>query len=106
MGNKKERPLTLREFERMFPEVWKSYEGLRDACEREGGLDPKTRELIKIGIETSCRRRGGLLAHVHKAKSKGAETKEIFQSILLALPLIGLPLVLDAFLIVKKALKD
>ena len=55
MVNKKSRkkPKVLNEFVKLFPKTWTAYKDLRNACDTEGKLDTKTRELIKIGIETS-----------------------------------------------------
>jgi len=98
-------PKTLAQFEKDFPKVWRAYTILRDAGDHVGVLDTKTRELIKIGIETTRGRKGGLVAHIHRARKAGATKGEIHQTILLAIALIGLPPVLDAYLIAKKALK-
>jgi len=100
----RQRPKTLQDFERRFPDVFRRYLALRDACDRFGPLDAKTRELIKIGIEAARKRRGGLIAHIERAKAAGATPKEISHAILLTLPLIGLPDVLDAFVAAKKRL--
>ncbi len=97
----RQRPKPLRDFERRFPDVFHGYASLRDACDRSGPLDAKTRELIKIGIAVARKRRGGLIAHIDRAKSAGATSKEISQAILLALPLVGFPEVLDAFVAAK-----
>lgn len=98
------RPKTLRSFEARFPEVWTAYQALQRACDRSGPLSPKTRELIKIGVEVSRKRHGGLIAHLVRAARAGASKTEIYQAILVAAPLIGLPDVLDAFLAAKKRL--
>lgn len=103
-SSKVAKPEALVDFEKSFPEVWKAYHWLRDACDHEGPLDLRTRELIKIGIETACQRRGGLNAHIHRARKAGATKEEVLQAILLATPLVGMPAVLDAFLVAKKAL--
>ena len=99
------KPETLRAFERKFPEVWRRYRAMRDACDRSGPLPPKTRELIKIGIEVARKRHGGLIAHVNRARKAGASSAEIYEAILLAAPLAGMPDVLDAFLAVKSRLR-
>jgi len=91
------KPETLRKFKAAFPDVWKQYESLRAACDRSGPLSPKTRELIKIGIEVSRKRHGGLVAHIKKARAAGASATEINQAILLTATLVGIPEVLDAF---------
>ncbi len=77
---------------------------MQRACDRSGPLTAKTRELIRIGIEVARKRHGGLIAHMVRARRAGASTTEIYQAILLAAPLIGLPEVLDAFLIAEEQL--
>ena len=98
-------PKTLQEFEAKFPDVWTQYGTLREACDRAGPLPPKTRELIKIGIEVARKRHGGLVAHTTRAKRAGATPKEIYHAILLATPLVGMPDLLDAFVIAQKQLR-
>ena len=97
-------PRTLQSFESKFPAIWARYGTLRDACDRSGPLPPKTRELIKIGIEVAKKRHGGLVAHISRARKAGASSAEIYQAILLAAPLVGIPDVLDAFLVAKRRL--
>ena len=96
-------PATLRAFESKFPNPWTRYRALRDACDRAGPLSPKTRELIKIGIEVARKRHGGLVAHIRRARRAGASREEIDHVILLAIPLIGIPDVLDAFRVAKQS---
>ena len=97
-------PRTIRMFESKFPDVWAQYRALRDGCDHVGPLTPKTRELIKIGMEVAKKRHGGLVAHIRRAQAAGAAKAEIYQAILLAVPLVGMPDVLDAFLVAKKKL--
>ena len=97
-------PATIRSFASKFPRLWAEYLALREACDRSGPLSPKTRELVKIGIEVARKRHGGLLAHITRAQRAGATKEEIAHAILLALPLVGLPDVLDAFHAAKKRL--
>ena len=97
-------PKTLQAFQRQFPEVWRHYQTLRDACDRSGPLPPKVRELIKIGIEVARKRHGGLVAHLTRATRAGASSAEIYHAILLAAPLVGMPDLLDAFVVARKHL--
>lgn len=99
------KPKTLTDFEKRFPKVWKAYLNLREACDAEGPLDKKTCELVKIAVETARVRHGGLVAHILRARKAGASEGEIFQAILLATPLIGLPDVLDGFRTAQEVLK-
>jgi alkylhydroperoxidase/carboxymuconolactone decarboxylase family protein YurZ len=99
------RPETLRAFEKKFPTVWQRYRALRDACDRSGPLPTKTRELIKIGMEVASKRHGGLIAHINRARKAGSSSAEIYQAILLASPLVGMPNVLEAFVVAKQRLR-
>ena len=98
-------PRTLQAFERKFPEIWKRYHALRDGCDRFGPLPPKTRELIKICIEVARKRHGGLVAHITRAKRAGASSKEIYHAMILAAPLVGIPDILDAFVVAQKRVR-
>lgn len=97
-------PQTLASFSAKYPRAWTRYRALREACDRSGPLTPRTRELIKIGIEVAVRRHGGLVAHLHRAQAAGASSAEIYHAIVLAMPLVGLPNVLDAFVTAQNTL--
>nr|WP_197279464.1 carboxymuconolactone decarboxylase family protein [Devosia sp. A16] len=66
-------------------------------------LDPKTEELVYIGILAAMRLESGLPFHVVDAKSKGATRDEIVSAILAGLPAVGnavvqaLPVALAAY---------
>jgi len=52
-------PQLLRDFQQRFPQVYETYVQLRDACDGEGPLSARERELIKVGISAALRREGG-----------------------------------------------
>lgn len=97
-------PQTLREFKNQFPAVWEAYEKLRTACDHQGPLDERTRELIKVGISAALRREGGLIAHISKARRVGATPEEVYQAILLATGLVGFPATLGSFAVAQRYL--
>lgn len=97
-------PRTLQEFEKEFPDVYRHYQTLRDACDKAGPLPAKTRELIKIAIEVARKRHGGLIAHIDRARAAGASSGDVLHAMLLAIPLIGLPEVLNAWATARKRL--
>jgi AhpD family alkylhydroperoxidase len=99
-------PDTLDQFKSKFPQVWAAYQDLKDICDKQGPLDKKTIELVKIGISTALGREGGLIAHISKAKKAGAHDSEIYHSILLAMSLVGFPATLAAFTTAREYLKD
>ena len=54
-------------------------------------LDDKTRALIKLAISTGAGLEGAVHSHTRKAVELGISKEEIRQTVLLALPTIGLP---------------
>jgi AhpD family alkylhydroperoxidase len=98
-------PKKLDDFKTQFPDIWSAYERLRNASDREGPLEDKTVELIKIGISTAMEHEGGVVAHASQARKAGASDEEIYQAILTATSLCGFPAVLGAMSTAKKFLE-
>ena len=99
-------PDTLDNFKREFPDAWAAYLQLKQACDKDGPLDSKVVELVKVGISTALEREGGLVAHISQAKKAGADNHEIYHAILIAMGLVGFPAVLAAFSTATKYLKQ
>jgi AhpD family alkylhydroperoxidase len=74
-----------------YPEVASAYELLGKAVHSSGPLDDKTRALIKLAISTGAGLEGAVHSHTRKAIELGITKEEIRQTVLLALPTIGLP---------------
>ncbi|HEX9253294.1 MAG TPA: carboxymuconolactone decarboxylase family protein, partial [Ignavibacteriaceae bacterium] len=74
-----------------YPEIAKAYEQLGTAVHNSGKLDDKTRALIKLAISTGAGLEGAVHSHTRKALELGISKEEIRQTVLLALPTIGLP---------------
>ena len=81
--------LILDEFKRDFPEAWSAYEQLRNALDKEGPLDKKTIELIKIGIAAAQEHEGSMVSHISQAQKAGATPEEIYHSILQSTGMAG-----------------
>lgn len=86
-----ELPKRFEKFQKEFPEVSNAYELLGKAVHNAGPLDEKTRALIKLAISTGARLEGAVHSHTKKALDAGCSKEEIKQTIILALPTIGLP---------------
>lgn len=84
-------PKRFEKLHKDYPEVAKAYEELGKAVHSAGPLDEKTRALIKLAISTGAGLEGALHSHTRKAIGLGISKEEIRQTILLALPTIGLP---------------
>lgn len=89
-------------FKKEFPDVWAAYESVRNTCDRQGPLDRKTVELVKIGVSAALGRHGGLDAHIAQAQRAGAQEAEIYQAILATMSLAGFPTALGAFATAKE----
>jgi len=74
-----------------YPEVAKAYEELGKSVHSSGPLNEKTRALIKLAISTGAGLEGAVHSHTRKAVELGISKEEIRQTVLLALPTIGLP---------------
>ncbi len=99
-------PETLENFKRQFPDVWTDYEELRDVCDTHGPLDTRTVELIKTAVSCAMGHEGGVIAHVAQAKKAGASPEEIYQALLVTVPLAGFPTVLASVTAARKYLES
>ena len=84
-------PKRFEKFQKDFPQVANAYEQLGKAVHTSGPLDDKTRALIKLAISTGAGLEGAVHSHTRKAIEVGVTNEEIRQTVLLALPTIGLP---------------
>ncbi len=91
-----ELPKRFEKFQKDFPEVAKAYESLGNAVHKAGPLNDKTRALVKIAISTGARLEGAVHSHTRKALESGCSKEEILQTVMLALPTIGLPATMAA----------
>ena len=99
-------PAPYERFQRIFRRVWKAYDSLGAAVHQEGPLDPKARELIKLGIAIGGRLDGAIRAHVRLGLDKGASPEEIRQVALLAITTSGFPTGMAALTAIEDVLKD
>lgn len=93
-------------FKEEYPEISQAYEKMGDAVHTSGPLDDKTRALIKLALSTGAGLEGAVHSHTRKALEKGLTNEEIRQTILLALPTIGLPKMMAALSWVEDILTD
>jgi alkylhydroperoxidase/carboxymuconolactone decarboxylase family protein YurZ len=84
-------PSVFRDFVNRFPELGDAHQQIAEAVERSGPLDPKTLELVKIGISVGARLESATRSHVRRALQQGASAAEIEQAILLAYNTCGWP---------------
>ncbi len=99
-----ELPKAFRRFRRANPAVVKAHEALGETCAKAGPLDPKTRELVKLGMAIGGRLEGAVHSHARRARAPGAGGDEIRHVVALAAPTIGFPTTVAAFSWVEEIL--
>ncbi len=82
-------------FQEEFPELAGSFNDLVDAQRSLKGMDPKTKQLVNIAIQTANRNPLGVKLHAQMAKTQGASKDEILGAVVMNLHLSGLAAVLD-----------
>jgi AhpD family alkylhydroperoxidase len=89
-------PKHYMKFKDDYPEVANAYEKMGNEVHTAGPLNDKTRALIKLAISSGAGLEGAVHSHTRKALEKGVTKEEIRQTILLALPTLGLPKMMAA----------
>lgn len=98
-------PKPYQKFKKEFPAIVEAYERLGEACHWHGPLDPKTRELIKIGIALGAGLESATRSHVRRSLEAGATPEEIHHATLLATTTIGFPSMMRAMTWVNDVLE-
>lgn len=99
-------PNIYKQFLDKFPGVFEEYKQLGAACREAGPLDPKTQDLIKLGIAIGGNSRGAVMSHTRKALSSGASVDEIHHAVLMALTTTGFPNMMAAMGWVNEVLEE
>lgn len=75
---------------REFPAVGEAFFAYTKAIRDASPLDPKTVELVLVGIFAAHRGLRGIGTHVERAAALGATQGEILSAIILAAPVVGI----------------
>lgn len=89
-------PQPYERFKQDHPNVWRAYDALGAAAAGEGPLDPKTRELIKLGMAAAMHSESAVQSHTHRALEAGATPAEIEHALLLGVTTLGFPTMMAA----------
>lgn len=84
-------PGPYQDFKLRYPAVIEAYEKLGKTCHWQGPLEPKERELVKLGIAFGAGLEGAAKAHVRLALKAGASPDELRHAALLAVTTLGFP---------------
>lgn len=98
-------PVAYEEFMTQYEDIWNAYDELGATVHEAGPLDPKTRELVKLGLSIGARMEGAVHSHTRKALDAGATPDEIRHAVLLAIPTVGFPNMMAALTWVEDELE-
>jgi AhpD family alkylhydroperoxidase len=97
-------PRRYQEFRQEHGAVWQAYEALGTAAADEGPLEPKVRELVKLGMAAAIRGETAVHSHTHRALEAGATPAEVEHAVLLGITTIGFPSMMTALTWARAAL--
>ena len=80
-----------------YPEIWRRFSNLAEACHDGGPLDEKIRRLVKLAIAVGAGTEGGTHSAVRHATEGGVTPQEMEHVVLLSITTIGLPAAGRAF---------
>lgn len=89
-------PEIFKEFERHHPELAEAYGELAGRCLKSGPLDPKTCELVKLGVAVGLSSEGAVRSHARRALADGISPAEVRHAVLLAMTTAGFPAMIAA----------
>ena len=97
-------PKPYRQFRVEHPSVYAAYEALGAEAASAGPLDPKTRELIRLGMAAANGSESGVASHTHRALETGATSDEIQHAIIIGINTLGFSRMMAALGWVKEAI--
>lgn len=106
MNDASDLPKAYQKFVLKFPQLDEAHKNVAQAVENAGPLEPKTRELIKMGISIGAGLVTATKSHAHRAQEAGATEAEIEQAILLAMNTCGFPRTVAAWQWVTQSLES
>src|SRR6266511_4841760 len=83
-------------FEEELPDLAERFDAIVQAQIARPGLDPKTKQLLNIAIQTANRNPRGVMWHAAMARKQGVTRDDVVGAVALNLHLTGLAAVLDA----------
>jgi 4-carboxymuconolactone decarboxylase len=89
-------PEVYKDFKKEYPDVARAYDAMADSCHKQGPLDKKTRQLVKLGVAIGLASEGAVRSHARQALEGGASPEEVRHAVLLALTTAGFPTMIAA----------
>ncbi len=84
-------PSGASEVAKTYPDVWRSYQALGEACSKAGPIDGKTARLIKLALAIGADSEGAVHSHARRALDEGIRAEELRHVAMLAILTLGFP---------------
>ncbi len=94
---KEKLPKNYLKFKAKFSKVWNAYDNLGETLKKEGPLDKKTQELVKLAYAIAAGSEGATHSHTRRALKAGAKKEEILHAAILGITTIGFPRAMAGF---------
>jgi alkylhydroperoxidase/carboxymuconolactone decarboxylase family protein YurZ len=91
MPDAKTLPAAAGEVAADWPEVWRAYAALGEACADAGPLGGEALRLVKLALAIGAASQGGVHSHCRRALAEGVAPAALKQVALLAIPTLGFP---------------
>ena len=88
---KKDQPKKYQKFKERYPDLISAVESLGKTAKNQGPIDEKTAHLIQLAAAAAGRSEGSVHSHTRRALAAGAETDEIYHTIILLISIVGFP---------------
>ena len=99
-----ELPGAYTRFKDEHPQVWQALDQLGTAAAEAGPLEPKVRELIKLGMAAANRAKSAVHSHTHRALQAEATPQEVEHAIILGVSTLGFPNMMAALTWAKESI--
>jgi 4-carboxymuconolactone decarboxylase len=90
-------PEIFKTFLDQHPDIADTLRKVGDLTAEAGPIDTKNQHLIQLGISIGINSKGGVRSHARRALEAGASEKEILQTVLLSLTIVGFPAMVAAY---------
>src|ERR1051326_1080524 len=96
MASEPKPPKTYEKFIRRYPKLGQAWNTISEAG-RDGPLDAKTTQLVKLAVSIGAMREGAVHSAVRKSLAGGISPEEIEQVVALAAATLGMPATVAIF---------
>ena len=91
MQDHQELPAAAGDVARAYPELYRAYAALGEACAKAGPIEGEALRLVKLALAIGASSEGGVHSHCRRALEEGVPKEALKQVALLAIPTLGFP---------------